>query len=167
MYLYQYSNFIQKTRYTQKILKKKILFSRNIFFYKTQFNVFLARALQTNTFLRLAGLLEILFRENKNVIFIDYNYNYNYLPLDNKILFKRSLKNLSRIKIFFDISLVFFFNIQNKHYTFCKYKKNLITVGLKKENNTHLFDILIDLPCNNVYYYMLYLLTMNTYMKYH
>ena len=143
-FITKYTNNRLIPKYTNKSLK--------LFFYKSP--------------VAFINHLESLFYTNSNLIFIDYNYNYNYLPLNNKIIFNRSSKELYKTINYFDIKSIVFFNINGKNFILKKLLKlNLINISISKKTETKKTDFCLNLPQIELYNYITYLLIISIYLK--
>jgi len=100
-----------------------------------------------------------------NILFVDFKFNYNYLPIDNNLIFSRSLKDLYKFVKLFNINLVFFMDINKKKFIFKKlYRYKLISVSTDKDifNN---IDYNLNIHTTPIINYMLYVVLMDIYLK--
>lgn len=97
---------------------------------------------------------------------MDYNYNYNYLPLNNDLIFSRSKKNLHKLVKYFNVGVIVFFNTNSKLFTI----KSLLKLKLINISSSNFFlhkniDMNLDLPKNDTYNYIMYILIIKLYIK--
>ncbi len=118
-----------------------------------------------NSFNKLIKLVEGVFFFNKNVLFVDFNFNFNYLPITNKILFSRSSKYFNKFLKYFNVSIVFFFNLNKKKFIFKKLlSNNVINISLDKDTYLKKFDLNLPISNNYLTNYILYISIMGVYI---
>lgn len=114
---------------------------------------------------KLVSLLQNIFHINKNVLFIDFNTNFNYLPITNNTLFSRSSKYFNKFLKYFDVSVIFFFNLSKKKFIFKKlFSNKVVNISIDKNTFSTKFDLNLNLNRSNLTSYVLYLLVMNVYL---
>lgn len=119
-----------------------------------------------NNLYRLLILLQNIFYLNKNVLFVDSNFNFNYLPITNTTIFSRSSKNFKKYLKYFNVSVVFFFNLNKKKFIFKKlFSSKVINASLDKKTYLNKFDLNLSLPQNKLTYYIIYVAIMDVYIK--
>lgn len=112
------------------------------------------------------NLLGGIFESGGNVLFMDFNFNFNYLPVDNKELFCRSTKNLQKILTYFNVRAVLYLNLNKKRFITTKIRKfKLIGISCNRNLVGKSFDISMNLPANYLTHYLIYIFTLNTYLK--
>lgn len=167
--MYFLSNFLKN-----KSLNKKFLldFSKNDFSCKNEiilFNynyVFLKNFFVQTNFKKLIYIVSNLFFLNKNILLVDVFNNYNYLPLDNKLLFSRSFKKLSKLISYYNIYAIFYINLKKKKFVFKKlFNNNVINISLSKNLISKKFDLNINISENKIYMYLLYVYILKLYLK--
>lgn len=164
--------FILNLQQHKTFEKKTFLldFVKNDFSTKNQkyyTNIFCYNFFEKNSnFKKLIYVVSNLFLLNKNVLFIDSNVNYNYLPIDNKLLFSRSFKKLSRIVRYFNVAVIFYVDLSKKKFIFKKlYNCNVINVSLTNSFVSKKFDLNLNIINNYLYTYLFYLLVINLYLN--
>lgn len=121
--------------------------------------------LYNNKIIRFGKILQNIFKLNKNIVIVDYNHNYNYLPIKNRDLFSRSVKNYKKYLSYFDVSIIIFFNLNNKKFIFKKlqsYKTINIFVG--GGNSSNKFDFSLGFQNNKITHYLIYIFIVNIYL---
>jgi hypothetical protein len=118
------------------------------------------------SFNKLATLLNMLFSNNKNIVFVDYYFNYNYLPVDNLNLFSRSTKYLQKLLVYFNVGAVIFLNLNKKFFLVKKlHKFRHINVSVNSNTFNKKFDISVNLPDTQLMHYLIYTYILNIYLK--
>ena len=103
---------------------------------------------------------------NKNILFIDFNFNFNYLPITNSTLFSRSSRSFNKLLKYFNVSVVFFFNLNKKKFIFKKlFSNKVINISLDDSTYSKKFDLNIPTTNNNLVNYILYLFVVNVYIS--
>ena len=98
-------------------------------------------------------------------MFVDFKFNYNYLPIDNNLIFSRSLKDLYKFVKLFNINLVLFMDINRNKFIFKKlYRYKLISVSTDK-NIFNNIDYNLNIYTTPIINYMLYVVLMDIYLK--
>jgi hypothetical protein len=148
--------FLLKSPQNNYILKTHIVFTNNFL------NIF-----SKHTMFTLINLLTQVLHLNKNILFLDNNVNYNYLPISNESLFNRPFKKLWKQLKYFDVSLIFYFNLNKKKFIFKKLRiLDVIHVSSSNELFRSKFDFSFELPNNNQFYnYIIYLIVLKTYIN--
>lgn len=155
-----------------KTQKKKIYlcFHKNSFFYKNV-NFYLTQTLFTNLLpqrfiKKLVTLFTNVFLGGGNVLFMNHNNNYNYLPISNKILFSRSSKYLLKFIKFFNVGVIIHMDLKRKNFIFKKmFRYKLINISLNNVIVSNNLDIKINLPNSELTNYLVYLFSLNFYLK--
>ncbi len=154
-------------------VKFKLPFIKNKFF-KNKSTFFNIRVFHVNTWYfnfffnqklkQICFVVQTILFFNKNILFVDYFNNYNYLPINNSIIFNRSFKFSKRLVKFFNIGLIFFFNVNKKNYPYKQYtQQNTINLSI----NTILNNNYIDLQYSSklyLNYYVIYLIVLKYYI---
>ena len=147
IYLNYYSNNCTITTITSFKFKKLI------FFPNSSFN-------------KLTILLNTLFLNNKNILFVDYNFNYNYLPVNNINFFSRSTKYLHKLLVYFNVGAVIFLNLNKKFFLIKKlHKFRHINISVNSKPSNSSFDISVNLPDTQLMHYLIYVYVLNIYLK--
>jgi hypothetical protein len=143
---------------------KNDLITTNVF---TNKNVFLLKFFPKNKLLFLINFLSSIFTTNTNILFVDYNINYNYLPLHNDIIFNRSNTKLPKLIKYYNVSLIFYFNLNAKKYILKKLRSlNVVHVSVSDKLLLKKFDFGFNLLNQNEFYsYLVYLLVLKTYLS--
>lgn len=161
--------FFNKIINTQNNNKLQLTFSKNIFLNNTKsyfiptipFKLFFK-----NRLLGLTKLLFSVFRQNKNILLVDYNYNYNYLPIENQEIFSRSNKNLGKFLKYFNVSVILFLNLNKKKFIFKKLQNHeTINIALEGGMYQHKFDLCLNIQNTKIINYMLYIYVMGIYLN--
>ena len=97
-----------------------------------------------------------------NFLFLDKDVNYNYLPL-NKLVFSKNIKygGVSKLLKFFDVKVLFFFNVRKKVLkNFLLFK--LLNISVLPQKHT---DLYLGKKQKQVYFYMLYIFSISIILK--
>ena len=118
-----------------------------------------------STFSFFSSFIRNNFKVGYNVLFIDYNYNYNYIPVLNKVLFSRSLKDLYKYIKLFNVNVVLLLNVNKKKFIFRKLSKfNLIYISSNTELNSSNLDLNLGFNKSPLINYILYTFVINEYI---
>ena len=120
--------------------------------------------LSTSITAKLRMLLQCVFLNNKNILFLSDHFNFNYLPIDNKKILKRSAKSFKKIIKYFNVSVVIFIDLKKSIFFYKilqKYKIINITVGKSFCRS----DFFIKLENNDISKYLFYLFILHFYLK--
>lgn len=149
---------------------KTIIFTKNNF-SKPFFKNFLIKLpiynnISNTFFKKLANILYLTFFFNKNIIFIDHNHNYNYLPITNKVIFNRSIKNIFKLFKFFRVGVVCYLDFGKKDFFLTKLLRfKYINISLNNSINHKNMDLNLNLPNSKLANYIIYIFIMNLYLK--
>jgi len=162
LFLKKHNNKICYLNYRSK--KEKSLLSRNkltYYFGKDISILFYCK----NKFSFFSSFIKNNFKVGYNVLFIDYNYNYNYIPVTNKVLFSRSLKDLYKYIKLFNVNVVLLLDVSKKKFIFRKLSKfNLIYISTNLSLDNSNLDLNLGFNYSPYINYILYICVINEYI---
>ena len=117
-------------------------------------------------FLFFNNFIKNTFKVGYNVLFIDINYNYNYIPISNKILFSRSLRDLYKYIKMFNVNVVLLLDIGKKKFVLTNLSKlNIIRISANSEVDNSNLDLNLGGANSPYINYIVYTLVVDSYLK--
>lgn len=175
MYLYKYFFFFVQTLLFKKFPKKIYLLDFYFFSKEEQLPLrinktnYLGKNLNLLFFKKIffffLNFVQNNFNVGYNLLFVDHKCNFNYIPVTNKTVFSRSLKDLYKYIKMFNINVVLLMDAKKKKIIFRRLTKfNLIHVSSSSELESSNLDLNLKLGNSPVINYILYLSVLNAYL---